>query len=52
MYYIFFVLMDSQQDVCSLWDNVATSFLNIDSSGVWSVIIYTSLDKQHSIEFL
>ena len=27
-------------------DNVATSFLNIDTSGLWSVIMSTSLSKQ------
>ena len=31
---------------CGLCDNVATSFLNISTGGLWSVIILTSLVKQ------
>ena len=31
---------------CMCYDNVATSFLNIDASGLWSAIMSTSLPKQ------
>ena len=31
---------------CLLWDSIATSFLKISISGLWSVIIHTSLTKQ------